>query len=82
MFDYGSPRYLKKNGRYLAYKEQINEDDYWDVSAITAQHLVNWYWTDDADKAKVFSNEREADVFLAKKRGEFWKGVEIVKALI
>lgn len=70
-------RYIKKNGKYLAYRNIVDESDYWEVSEINQTVSSGWYWTDDIEKARRFANTFDAEVFLVRQRGEFWQGVSL-----
>lgn len=72
-------RYLKKDGKYLAYRKVEDESDYWEVSEINQRVSGEWYLTDDIELARIFNSYDEAQGFLAKSRGEFWKDVRIEK---
>ena len=69
---------LKKNGKYLAYRKFDDDYEYSDLSEVAATDQSGYYWTSDYERAKYFMSVRDADIFLAKKKGEFWEGVEIV----
>ena len=69
---------MKKNKKYLSYKIQEEELDYWELSEVNFVDQSGWCWTNDYEKAKYFMSKRDADIFLAKKKGVFWEGVEIV----
>lgn len=68
-----------KDGRWLAYQNYSEESDYWEVSDITAEIKNGWYWTTDIEHAKCFMDHQNASSFLAKKRGAFWDGAEVVR---
>ena len=70
---------IKKNGKYLAYKKIEDEYEYYDLSEVVATDQSGWHWSNDYEKAKYFMSREDADVFLAKNRGEFWNGAEIVR---
>lgn len=70
---------IKKNGKYLAYKNIENEYEYSDLSEVVATDQSGWHWCIDYEKAKCFMSRDDADVFLAKNRGEFWNDAEIVR---
>ena len=69
---------MKKNKKYLSYVKQEDDLDYWELSEVNFVDQSGWHWTNDYEKAKYFMSKRDADIFLAKKKGEFWQGVEIV----
>ena len=69
---------MKKNKKYLSYLKQEEELDYWELSEVNFVDQSGWCWTGDYEKAKYFMSKFDADIFLAKKKGEFWEGVEIV----
>lgn len=76
---YGYPHYIKKKGKYLAYRIQTNEYDFWEVSDVEAMYSGGWYWDRDFEKAKQFYSKYEAEKFLRDKKGDFWEGVEIIR---
>jgi hypothetical protein len=41
---YGYPHYIKKKGKYLAYRIQTDEYDFWEVSELDAMYSGGWYW--------------------------------------
>ena len=69
---------MKKNKKYLSYVKQEDDLDYWELSEVNFVDQSGWCWTNDYEKAKYFMSKRDADIFLAKKKGDFWEGVEIV----
>lgn len=69
---------MKKNKKYLSYVKQEDDLDYWELSEVNFVDQSGWCWASDYEKAKYFMSKRDADIFLAKKKGEFWEGVEIV----
>lgn len=69
---------MKKNRKYLSYKIQEDELDYWELSEVNFVDQSGWCWTSDYEKAKYFMSKFDAENFLAKKKGEFWQDVEIV----
>lgn len=69
---------MKKNNKYLSYLKQEEELDYWELSEVNFVDQSGWYWTSDYEKAKYFMSKFDAENFLAKKKGEFWQGVEIL----
>lgn len=69
---------MKKNKKYLSYVKQEDDLGYWELSEVNFVDQSGWHWTSDYEKAKYFMSKRDADIFLAKKKGEFWEGVEIV----
>lgn len=72
-------RFIKKNGKYLAYKITEDESGYWELSELNRMISGEWYWTNDIELARSFNSYNEAQNFLAKNRGEFWKNVSIEK---
>ncbi len=48
---YNYPHYIKKNGRYLAYRIQTDEYDFLEVSDVDAMYSAGWYWDKDFGKA-------------------------------
>lgn len=73
------PIYIKKNGKFLAYHDVVDESDYLEVSETDAEISSGWYLTDDIENARCFMDRMTAATFLARKRGEFWKGFEVVR---
>ncbi|WP_180127182.1 MULTISPECIES: hypothetical protein [unclassified Acinetobacter] len=69
---------MKKNKKYLSYVKQEDDLGYWELSEVNFVDQSGWHGTSDYEKAKYFMSKRDADIFLAKKKGEFWEGVEIV----
>ena len=69
---------VKKNGKYLAYKKIEDEYEYSILSDVHATDISGWHWSADYEKAKFFMSRDDADVFLTKKKGEFWNGVQIL----
>lgn len=70
---------VKKNGKYLAYKKIDDEYEYSDLSEVATIDQSGYYWINDYEKAKYFLSRSDADIFLTKKKGEFWQGVEILR---
>lgn len=70
---------MKKNNKYLSYLKQEDDLDYWELSEVNFVDQSGWCWVSDYEKAKYFMSKRDADIFLAKKKGEFWQGVEITE---
>lgn len=68
---------MKKNKKYLSYVKQEGDLDYWELSEVNVVDQSGWCWTNDYEKAKYFMSKFDAENFLAKKKGEFWKGAEI-----
>lgn len=73
------PIYIKKNGKFLAYKDIVDESDYWEVSELNMQIKSGWYWTDDEEDAKTFIDTGVAEKILLRNKGEFWHGAKVVK---
>ncbi|NHB57039.1 hypothetical protein G9F32_03195 [Acinetobacter sp. 194] len=72
--------YIKKNGMFLADSTNVIEElEYDDYSDIDANSNVQFEWVSDANRARVFTDMRTAKTFIAKKRGEFWRGAEVVR---
>lgn len=69
---------MKKNKKYLSYVKQEEDLDYWELSEVNFVDQSGWCWTNDYEKAKYFMSKFDAENFLAKKKGGFWAGVEIV----
>lgn len=67
---YNYPHYIKKNGRYLAYRIQTDEYDFLEVSDVDAMYSAGWYWDKDFEKAKQFYSKYEAEKFL---RDKTWR---------
>ena len=72
------PIYIKKNGKFLAYQDIVDESDYWEVSELDAQIKSGWYWTDDEEKARSFIDRGVAEKILLRNKGEFWDGAKVV----
>lgn len=71
--------YIKKNGKFLAKPKPIFDEVECDAySDIDANSNVQFEWTDDEDRAKTYSDMRTAKTFIAKKRGVFWMGAEVI----
>lgn len=69
---------MKKNNKYLSYLKQEDDLDYWELSEVNFVDQSGWCWTSDYEKAKYFMSKFDAENFLAKKKGEFWRGVDIL----
>lgn len=72
---------IKKNGLFLAYRENLVESDYWEDSVVNAYITSQWYWAENSEYAKVFIDDMQANKFLVRKKGNFWAGstVEIYR---
>lgn len=70
---------IKKDGLYLSNQTVTHEDDYWVPSEITAQMTTSYAWVKDIEKAVRFMDRMSANSYLTRKRGEFWRGAEVVE---
>ena len=72
--------YIKKNGLFLANSNtKTYEYEYDEYSDINANSTVQFEWTEDENEARTFADMRTAKTFVAKKRGNFWKGAEVIR---
>ncbi|QDK97345.1 hypothetical protein FM020_05375 [Acinetobacter tandoii] len=70
---------IKKKGLYLSSQTITYEDDYWEPSEIDAQITTRFEWIKDSDNAMTFMDRTNANSFLARQRGGFWRDAEVVE---
>lgn len=69
--------YIKKNGKFLAKPKPVYEEaEYDDYSVISGSATVEFEWIDDQDDALAFHLLKDAEWYMAAKRGAFWRGAE------
>ena len=70
--------YIIKNGKWLAYKEYIYEEEFDPYSDIHIMQKAEWSWIYVKYEAKEFGSSELASSFLVRRNGEFWNGASVV----
>jgi hypothetical protein len=68
---------IKKNQSFLAYRDQFNDCQNWQISDLDLAIASPWYWTADKNVAKIFITQTEAEVFLNTHYEESFSQAEI-----
>jgi hypothetical protein len=69
---------IKKDGNFLTYLDQFNDSQSWDIAELHFVIYSQWHWTTDEDRSKIFTSQKEAEIFLAESYCEFFRDAEIV----
>lgn len=68
---------IKMEGKFLAYRDLLNDLYSWTSSNWDQTMDKSWYWTNDNLVAKQFDDQRDASLFLNMKQGYFWNGAAV-----
>ena len=68
---------IKMEGKFLAYRDLLNDLYSWTSSHWDQTMGKSWYWTNDNLVAKQFDDQRDASLFLNMKQGYFWNGAAV-----
>ena len=64
-------------GKFLAYRDLLNDLYSWTSSNWDQTMGKSWYWTNDNLVAKQFNDQRDASSFLNMKQGYFWNDAAV-----
>ena len=68
---------IKMEGKFLAYRDLLNDLYSWTSSNWDQTIGKSWYWTNDNLVAKQFDDQCDASSFLNMKQGYFWNGAAV-----
>ena len=68
---------IKKDGNFLTYRDQFNDSHTCEISELHFMMFSQWHWTTDEEDSKIFTSQKEAELFIAEHYGEFFRNAEI-----